>query len=260
MNAITVISICFNNLSDLQKTCSSIDLQTVLPDEHLIINGSTNDDIAYWLNNHPQPTYRRWINERDKGIGDAFNKGITHASHPITHLLHAGDTYATEKVIQMVKNYYDQHPTICWTSGNIRVVRSGAEIVIGKPFDAKKLYRGMRSVAHPTWFVKKEVYNRIGLFNNEIKIAMDYDLMCRISNEPYGYINETIAVFDDTGISTTNYLQSLNDNIRIYESHFGYSLQCRIWQFRLRILHWLLLTTFGKWLFQLKKALGLENL
>lgn len=260
MNAITVISICFNNLSDLQKTCSSVDQQTVHPDEHLIINGSTNEDIADWLNNHPQPAFRRWINERDKGIGDAFNKGITHARNPITHLLHAGDIYAAENVLSLVKDYYDQHPNICWTSGNIRVVRSGSVIVIGKPFDASKLYRGMRSVAHPTWFVKKEVYERIGLFNNDFKIAMDYDLMCRIAKEPYGYINETIAVFDDTGISTTNYLQSLKDNIRIYENHFGYSLPCRIWQFRLRVLHWLLQTTVGKWLFQLKKSLGLENL
>ena len=259
MNAITVISICFNNLSDLQKTCVSVDEQTVHPHEHLIINGSTNEEIADWLNSQPQPIYRRWINERDKGIGDAFNKGILNASHPITHLLHAGDTYASENVLAIVQNFYAEHPQISWSSGNIKVVRGGETIVIGKPFDAGKLYRGMRSVAHPTWFVKKEVYNRIGLFNNDFKIAMDYDLMCRIANEPYGYINETIAIFDDSGISTKNYKQSLKDNIAIYEHYFGYSLKCRIWQLRLRILHWLLQTSLGKWLFKIKKALGLAN-
>ncbi|HLD53690.1 MAG TPA: hypothetical protein VJA82_10315 [Sediminibacterium sp.] len=259
MNAITVISICFNNLSDLQKTCISVDEQTVHPSEHLIINGSTNEEIADWLISQPQPSYRRWINERDKGIGDAFNKGILNANHPITHLLHAGDTYASENVLSIVQNFYTQNPNICWTSGNIRVVRGGEIIEIGKPFDANKLYRGMRSVAHPTWFVKKEVYDRIGLFNNDFKIAMDYDLMCRIANEPYGYINETIAIFDDSGISTKNYKQSLKDNIAIYEHYFGFSLKCRIWQLRLRILHWLLQTSFGKWLFKIKKALGLAN-
>ena len=260
MNAITVISICFNNLSDLQKTCNSVDEQTVHPNEHLIINGSTNDEIAHWLSNHPQPAYRKWINERDKGIGDAFNKGILHASYSITHLLHAGDCYASNQVLLLVKHFYSQHPHITWSSGNIQVVRGGEIIVIGKPFDSKKLYRGMRSVAHPTWFVKKEVYERVGLFNNDFKIAMDYDLMCRIANEPYGYINETIAIFDDSGISTKNYLQSLKDNIAIYEHYFGFSLKCRIWQLRLRILHWLLQTNFGKWLFKIKKALGFENL
>jgi len=161
--------------------------------------------------------------------------------------------------LSIVQNFYAEHPQICWTSGNIRVVRAGETIVIGKPFDASKLYRGMRSVAHPTWFVKKEVYNRIGLFNNDFKIAMDYDLMCRIANEPYGYINETIAIFDNSGISTKNYVQSLKDNITIYEHYFGFSLKCRIWQFRLSILHWLLQTRFGKWLFKIKKSLGLAN-
>jgi len=259
MNAITVISICFNNLSDLQKTCNSVDEQIVHPNEHLIINGSTNDEIANWLSNHPQPSYRRWINERDKGIGDAFNKGILNASHSIIHLLHAGDAYASKHVISLVKQFYTKHPNISWSSGNIQVIRGGEMIVIGKPFDSKKLYRGMRSVAHPTWFVKKEVYDRIGLFNNDFKIAMDYDLMCRIAKEPYGYINETIAIFDDSGISTKNYVQSLKDNITIYEHYFGFSLKCRIWQLRLFILHWLLQTQLGKWLFKIKKRLGLAN-
>lgn len=259
MIQVTVISICFNNLTDLQRTCASVDAQLDLPDEHLIINGSTTPDIANWLAETPQPAYRRWINERDQGIGDAFNKGIVHARFPLLHLLHAGDCYAGKEVIQTVKQFYTTHPNIAWSSGNIRVIRAGQEIVIGKPFDAAKLYRGMRSVAHPTWFVKKEVYDRIGLFNNAHKIAMDYDLMCRIHLEPYGYINHTISVFDDTGISTKNYVQSLKDNIRIYESYFGFSLRCRLWQLRLYILHLLLQTPFGKWLFHLKKALGLAN-
>ena len=118
----------------------------------------------------------------------------------------------------------------------------------------------MRSVAHPTWFVKKEVYNRVGLFRLDVKIGMDYDLMCRIKDEPYGYINETIALFDDTGISTTNYLDSLKENVLIYESYAGFSLPCRLWQFRLKLLHLLLETSLGKWLFLLKKKLGWTNL
>src|ERR1700760_2512236 len=98
MNTISVITICFNNLADLQQTCASIDRQTVLPDEHWVINGSTQTDIAQWLEQNPQPSYRKWINERDKGISDAFNKGISKATCGITHLLHAGDVYAMNDV------------------------------------------------------------------------------------------------------------------------------------------------------------------
>ena len=71
-----IITICFNNLHDLQKTLASVDNQTRTPDEHWIINGSTSNDIAEWLQQTSQTGYRKTVNERDKGIADAFNKGI----------------------------------------------------------------------------------------------------------------------------------------------------------------------------------------
>ena len=76
MNGLSIITICFNNLKDLKKTCASVESQSQLPDEHWIINGSTNTEIENWLLHTNQPNFRKWINERDKGISDAFNKGI----------------------------------------------------------------------------------------------------------------------------------------------------------------------------------------
>ena len=231
MAGISTITICFNNLTDLQKTCASVDGQSRLPDEHWVINGSTTPDIEQWLLHTPQPVYRKWINERDKGISDALNKGIQHAGCTITHLLHSGDRYASTDVLESVEQVFEKTPALQWISGNMQLIRSGREVVIGKPFDKRKLYRGMRSVSHPTWFVKKEVYGRAGLFNSEYKIAMDYDLMCRIADE----------------------------RRKIYESYFGFSFRFALWQLRLKLLHYLLQTSFGKWLFGLKKKLGLEN-
>jgi len=76
MSRISVVTICFNNLEELKKTCTSVDEQHELPYEHLIIDGSKTDEIAKWLNSSSQPVYRKWICEPDKGIADAFNKGI----------------------------------------------------------------------------------------------------------------------------------------------------------------------------------------
>ncbi|HVZ25550.1 MAG TPA: hypothetical protein VG842_05835, partial [Sediminibacterium sp.] len=219
----------------------------------------STDDIAQWLQNTPQPPYRKWISERDRGIADAFNKGILRAGQEIIHLLHAGDRYASEEVLAGVYAFFEKHPEVQWISGNIGLVRGGRYVVVGKPFEPDKLYRGMRSVAHPTWFLKKSVYDRAGLFNNAYKIGMDYDLMCRIAQEKYAYYNQLITVFDDTGISSTQYLRSLEESRRIYESYFGFSLKLVLWQFRLKTLHYLLETRFGKWLFALKTKLGMEN-
>ncbi|MBS1580308.1 MAG: glycosyltransferase [Bacteroidetes bacterium] len=259
MSLISVITICFNNLADVQKTCASVDMQITQPIEHWIINGSTENDIANWLKDTPQPHYRKWINERDKGISDAFNKGITNASAAIIHLLNSGDVYADEKILSVVEETFLNNNETQWISGKIKIKRSGQIIEVGKPFNEKQLYKGMRSVAHPTWFLRKEVYNRVGLFNLNYSIAMDYDLMCRIKNEPYKFINKTMVVFDDAGVSSKNYLKSLQQNIQVYESYFGYSVKCRLWQLRLKILFYLLQTGFGKFLFSIKKKAGLAN-
>ncbi len=258
MLTISIVTICFNNLEDLIKTCKSVDAQTNLPFEHWIINGSSNAEIAEWIDGAPQPAYRKWINERDKGIADAFNKGIAKSNGEVVHILNSGDIYASKDVLESLKNIFEINKEVQWVSGKIKLKRSGEWIEIGKPFEASKVYKGMRSVSHPTWFVKKELYNKVGEYKT-YKIAMDYDMMCRIANAPYFFINKTIAVFDDTGVSSNNYLESLKENIVVYESNFGYSLKCRLWQFRLKMLHILLQSSIGKLLFKWKRKLNMEN-
>ncbi|RWZ90737.1 MAG: hypothetical protein EO766_00825 [Hydrotalea sp. AMD] len=259
MAAITIITICYNNLTALQKTCAAVDVQTCKPVAHWIINGSTTPDIQDWLLQTTQPAYRKWINEPDKGIADAFNKGISRVHNGFIHLLNSGDVYAHENVLMEVNRFLDAHPEIQWMSGKITLKRAQQWVTVGNPFDASQLYKGMRSISHPTWLVKKEVYERYGLYDINYKIGMDYDMLCRIKSEPYAFYDGVITLFDDTGISSTQYLASLNENTVIYEKYFGYSVCCRLWQFRLKVLYLLLQTPFGRWLFQLKKHLGMEN-
>ena len=252
MDQLSVITICFNNLSDLQRTCDSVDAQSVKPFEHYIIDGSTNTDIAEWLQNTPQPAYRKWLCERDKGISDAFNKGIRLSAGSLIHILNSADIYFSNSVIEKVLAYFNTNKAVQWASGKICMKRGGIWVNIGVPFDAGQLYKGMRSVSHPTWFLKKEVYQKLGHFSLDIKIAMDYDLMCRLKNEPYGFMDETIVKFDDGGVSTNQYLKSLKENVKVYESYFGFSIAARIWQFRLSLLFYLLQSKFGKFLYAIK--------
>jgi hypothetical protein len=175
-------------------------------------------------------------------------------------MLNAGDIYASEDVLEAVEQLFSKNEKLQWISGNIRMFRVGHPVTIGKTFDPSKLYRGMRSVSHPTWFVKKEVYEKVGLYKSEFKIAMDYDMMCRIANEPYEYLNKELVIFDDTGVSNTKYLHSLKENKKVYESYFGSSFKLFVWQLRLKLLYYVLQTGFGKWLFKLKRKLGLENM
>ena len=254
MEQLSVITICFNNLSDLQTTCSSVDAQSAKPYEHCIIDGSSNKEIAEWLQNTPQPSYRKWLCERDKGISDAFNKGLALCSGSLIHILNSADIYYSNSVIENVLAYFDNNTAVQWASGNIFMKRAGIWVQIGVPFDAKQLFKGMRAVSHPTWFLRKELYNKVGNFSLDFKIAMDYDLMCRLKKEPYGYMNETIVKFDDGGVSTNQYVDSLKENVKVYESYFGFSMAARVWQCRLSLLYYLLQSKFGKFLYAIKAS------
>lgn len=254
-----LVTICFNNLSDVQRTCESVDRQTYLPDEHWIINGSTDSAIADWFSGKPLPSYRKLINERDTGIADAFNKGIRYAGEGMIQLLNSGDELLHEKVLEQIAEFLQQHPGAAWISGKIVMKRAGHWVEVGKPFESSKLYRGMRSVSHPSWLVHKNAYKRVGEYNGAYKIAMDYDMMCRLTKENYAFYNFASVRFDDSGISSHQYIASLDENTKVYESHFGSSLLLNFWQMRLKMLHHLLQTPIGKFLFNLKKKMGGEN-
>jgi glycosyltransferase involved in cell wall biosynthesis len=260
MSRITVITICFNNLQDLVKTCQSVDGQSSPPFEHWIIDGSSTKDIAYWLQNTEQPGFRKWICEPDKGIADAFNKGIARVTGDVIQLLNSGDIYANEKVLEQVGNAFEEDQSLKWLTGMICLIRMGVPVVVGKPFDPGKLYRGMRSVSHPTWFVKKSVYDQVGLYSESYAIAMDYEMMCRLKKFKSGFLPIPFVVFDDTGVSTKNYFAALAETKKAYQSNFGFSLPMELWQLRLKLLYTLQHTALGKFLFHVKRALGLENM
>lgn len=252
MDSIAVITICYNNLAELQLTCSSVDEQKLLPDEHWIIDGSTNKEIYDWLNGQPQPGYRKWISERDNGISDAFNKGIEKSTGTVTHLLNAGDTYYDTQTISIVSKHFEAYPQIKWLHSLYVQNRGGVDVITGAPFRKDRLWKGMRTVAHPTMFVKKELYNRYGLFNTSFKVAMDYDFLIRIRNEEFIFINKPLVYFAPGGTSNTQFHRGLSEVKTSYFKYIGNSTKLVLWQARQKLLNLIMQTGIGRALFKLK--------
>jgi glycosyltransferase involved in cell wall biosynthesis len=259
MNRISIITICYNNKTELLKTIDSIDAQSLLPYEHWIIDGSTTSDINAYLNAHTQPLYRYWICERDKGISDAFNKGFKHCKGEIIQFLNSGDTLFSPSVLSSVTEVFSTHTSITWTHGLINIYRGGHWVVIGKPFEANKLYRGMRATFHPTMFVRKELFSTAGSFDLSLSIAMDYDFLIRIRDEPFFFMNSPISSMDPGGISNSSYLNALKEIRNVYFKYFGKSLKLELWQLRLKMLYYLISSPIGNLLYTVKKKLKLEN-
>ena len=117
----------------------------------------------------------------------------------------------------------------------------------------------MRSIAHPTMYVRKEVYDRRGYFDPELKMAMDYDFLCRIADEKNIFIDYPLASFDPAGVSSTRYLDAMKEGRAVYQKYYGKSLKQKLWDLRLTILYYLLNSKVGKFLYWLKVKAGLSN-
>jgi glycosyltransferase involved in cell wall biosynthesis len=259
-NSISIITICFNNLPDLLATCASVEQQNIPPFEHIIVDGSSNADIRNYLQQTALPGYVKWISEKDKGIADAFNKGVHLASGSIVNMLNSGDCYATNEVLATVTQLFNSSNELMWVHSKYQMERGGQIVTLGKPFSPDKLYRGMRSLCHQTMFVKKSLHEKYGYYNLSYSISMDYDFVCRIYKEPFRFSEEVFIKMAPGGISTSHYLKSLDQSKQVYQHHFGKSILLNLWQLRLKFLFHLLQTKFGKFLFNIKRALGLENI
>jgi len=246
MYNISVVTICFNNLEELKLTINSVDKQSLTPFEHIIVNGSTNNEIQDYLSNIHQPDYRVIINEIDGGISDAFNKGIRKSTGQIVNLLNSGDEYFDGTIIEYISKVFDEYPNLMWIHGKYQQEISGKWITLGKPFNPAQLYKGMSQVGHPTMFVKKELYERYGYFDLNKKIAMDYDFLVRIKDEPFKHLNKVFVRFKDGGASNIHFNKGLSEVKDSYQKYIGSVLTMRLWQIRIKMINKIVKSKLGK--------------
>jgi hypothetical protein len=110
----------------------------------------------------------------------------------------------------------------------------------------------MRQVAHPSMFIKKEVYDRLGLYDTDLKIAMDYELLVRIRNEKFIFLETILICFAPGGISDKQFIFGLLEVKKSYQKHIGKNIKQNFWQFRQKLLHHFMQTRLGKSWFKMK--------
>lgn len=260
MPKVSLITICFNNPDDLKASMASVDQQSHIPHEHIIVDGSTNATIRNMLQSTKQPAFRKWISERDEGIADAFNKGIQMASGDLVLMLNSGDCFFDTSSLATAVGYFERDSHLQWLHARYELFRGHKWIQIGKPFSPRKMYRGMRSISHQTMLVRKSLHDKYGLYDKSLKIAMDYDFLLRIAGEKFAFVETPLIKFAPGGASSTQYQQGLAEMRSCYEKYYGKSWKLDLWQARLRLLHYLMGTKLGKLLYRIKTGLKLENL
>ena len=173
--------------------------------EHIIIDGGSKDNTLKTCKNFPHIS--KIVSEPDKGVYDAFNKGLKLASGDIIGFLNADDIFFNENSVQEIVNAFSNNETDI-VYGNLDYVNAEGKVIrnwISKPYE-KGLIKKAWMPAHPTFYCKKEVYDRIGGYNDSFKIGGDFELCLRfleVNKVPSFYLNKKLVKMLVGGISNS---------------------------------------------------------
>ena len=179
---ISIITVTFNSSSVINNCLDSVKAQKYDNIEHIIIDGGSTDGTLLLLESKREQL-AALVSEPDKGIYDAMNKGIKIATGDIIGFLNSDDFYASNEIVSKVARVFKDKPSVdaCYadliytdqidTTKNIRYWKSGKFI----PGSFSKGW----CPPHPTFFVRRSIFERFGSFDLNYSIASDVDLMTR---------------------------------------------------------------------------------
>jgi glycosyltransferase involved in cell wall biosynthesis len=200
MPYLSIITVCYNNLEGLKKTVESVIGQTKMDFEYIIIDGGSKDGTKEYLEGISSGiTY--WVSEPDLGIYNAMNKGISVANGEYLLFLNSGDHLYSPTVIENNYQYLKEHDLI---SFNLELIGESKSItVLPATLRFSDLY--FRSLTHPSTFIKKELFKKVGLYDESLKIVSDWKFFIEalfIHRCTYKKIDTTLSTFYLDGISS----------------------------------------------------------
>lgn len=179
---ISIITPCHNAGQFLSRNIESVRDQSGVTVEHIIIDSASTDDTRTILEAHP---HLRWISEPDHGQAQAFNKGLQLATAPLIGWLNADDWY-TPGALQAVVNHFQREPQSSIINGHLQRVDADGTVIeclpaAYSPWKLVHFWFGWYGLNHPATFYRSEVFDRVGMVDESLQYAMDYDFYLRAS-------------------------------------------------------------------------------
>lgn len=193
---ISVVTPTFNGIATLRETIESVLAQDDKEWEHIVIDGGSTDGTVNLLRSYP---HLQWVSEKDEGHYHAMNKGIERASGDIVAILNADDCYR-EGALSKVAAAFDKNPEWDALFGDVVYVdEKSVEIFrreeAGYDYDVLR-FGNICYVIHPTLFVKKGIYTRLGAYRHDKFLnCCDVDFILRLGQEScrIGHIPHPLA-------------------------------------------------------------------
>ncbi len=219
---VSIITATFNSASTIADTMQSVGEQDYPLIDHIIVDGASTDNTLEIVKEFPHHIYV--ISEKDNGIYDAMNKGILAAKGDIVGILNSDDMYMGSHVIStVVEAFRDPDVQCCYADLQYVDYRNPKRITrIWKSgiYKTNAFYWGWMP-PHPTFFVRKSVYEQFGLYNINMRSAADYEMMLRIMEKhrlKSLYIPQIIVKMRTGGVSNASVRNRLRANVEDHEA------------------------------------------
>ena len=207
---ISIITAVYNGAESITKTLNSVAQQDFESIEHIVVDGASEDDTLGRVH-ASGARVARVISEPDFGVYDAFNKGLRSATGDVIGFLNAGDTYVSRHVISRIAEELMTASTqavfadlmVVDEHDDSRVVR----IYRSKYFAPNTMAYGFMP-AHPTLFLRREVYQGVGEYDTRYRIAGDFEMCLRIfvtRSTRYKYIPQPLVRMPRGGLSNSGW-------------------------------------------------------
>lgn len=224
---ITIITVCFNRKTTIEKAINSVLNQNYNNIEYIIIDGNSTDGTKEIIESYGD-RISQYISEPDKGMYDAINKGLKLATGDVVGLMHSDDEFYDNKAISRIATQFEKDKTIEGVYGDGIYVSNDLEerLIrdrIGGDFSLKKIKEGWLPL-HPTVYLKKSLLEKYGIYDLNFKIASDTELLLRYlytNKVKLSYINAYLVKMRMGGASTNfkRVFDVLVEDYKIYKSH-----------------------------------------
>ena len=206
---VSIITAVYNGIRDIPATLASVEAQYHPQIEHIVVDGASPDGTAELVRLRG-PRVSRLLSEPDCGVYDAFNKGLALATGDVIGFLNSGDVYQDPSVIGRIAAKF---------TADVEAVYG--DVLITEPQPSGKVLRRYRSAtftparlgwgfmpAHPTLFIRREAYARVGRYDTSYRIAGDFELCVRLFTEVgirATYLPEVLVRMPRGGLSNSGW-------------------------------------------------------
>lgn len=210
---ITIITATYNSAETLRYTFDSVLNQTYTNYEYIVVDGLSKDGTLDIIKEYADKFNgrMRYISEKDKGLYDAMNKGVKMATGDVIGILNSDDFYTSNDILEVIATNIKEH-NVDAVYGDIHFVNNDdlgkcVRYYSSKIFSRRLMRLGFMP-AHPSFYCKREVYDKYGAFNTKYRIAADFDSLFRfiyINKISTLYIKRDFVTMRTGGISTDGF-------------------------------------------------------